>query len=81
MENFIFLTDEGYTFQPNSNAETPDIENLQVIGFANGVTADEAYNNLLATHTYLKETSFNQIFCYKLEDRYEDNRRDFYLKL
>jgi hypothetical protein len=24
----------------------PDIENLQVIGFSNGVTADEAYNNL-----------------------------------
>ena len=43
MDNFIFLTAEGYTFQPDSDAKTPDIENLQVIGFASGVTSDEAY--------------------------------------
>jgi hypothetical protein len=80
MNNYIFLTDEGYTFQPNSNAETPDIENLQIIGFASGITAEDAYSNLLAYHAYLKETSFNQVFCYRLDKAYENTRRDFHLK-
>jgi hypothetical protein len=80
MDNYIFLSAEGYTFQPNSNDETPDIENLQVIGFSNGSTADEAFENLLSTHTYLKETSFGSIFCYKLDKHYEESRREFDLK-
>ncbi|MGH4138228.1 hypothetical protein [Clostridium sp.] len=32
MDNYIFLTDEGYTFMPNSESDMPDVENLQVIG-------------------------------------------------
>lgn len=79
MENFIFLTDEGYTFQPNSSSDTPDIENLQVIGFSIGSTADEAFDNLLSTHAYLRDTSFKNIFCYKLDEHYEDNRKEYYI--
>ena len=80
MDNFIFLTAEGYTFQPDSDAKTPDIENLQVIGFASGVTSDEAYKNLLRTYTYLKETSFSQIFCYRLGEDYEKTKKDYNLR-
>ncbi|MGD8403745.1 MAG: hypothetical protein PVJ21_08800 [Anaerolineales bacterium] len=77
MDNYIFLTDEGYTFQPDTDATTPDIENLQVIGFSNGNTADEAFDNLLDTHAYLKDTSFKRIFCYKLDKQYEENRKEY----
>jgi hypothetical protein len=31
MDNYIFLTDEGYTFQPDSESDVPDIENLLAI--------------------------------------------------
>jgi hypothetical protein len=34
MKDFIFITFEGYTFQPNSNSDIPDIENMQVVGFS-----------------------------------------------
>ena len=77
MDNYIFLTSEGYTFQPNSDAEIPDIENLQVIGFASGNTPDNAFQNLMLDHAYLKETTFNEIFCYKLDRHYEKHRMDF----
>jgi hypothetical protein len=77
MDNFIFLTTEGYTFQPDSDATTPDVENMQVIGFSNGSTADEAFNNLLSTHAYLKDSSFKRIFCYKLDKHYEENRKEY----
>ena len=80
MHNYIFLTDEGYTFQPDSEANMPNIENLQVIGFSSGSTANEAFENLVKTHAYLEETTFDNIFCYKLDAHYEKNRRDFHLK-
>jgi len=80
MNNYIFLTDEGFTFQPDSESDTPDIENLQVLGFASGVSADEVYRNLLVDHAYLKESTFDQIFCYRLDKSYENTRRDFHLK-
>lgn len=80
MDNYIFLTDEGFTFQPDSESDTPDIENLQVIGFASGDTAGQAYRNLLVDHSYLKETAFDQIFCYRLDKSYENTKRVFHLK-
>jgi len=81
MDDYIFLTQEGYTFQPDSDSELPNIENLQVIGFSNGTTADKAYNNLLLDCPYLKETAFNEIFCYRLSKRFEKSRKDYNLKL
>ena len=80
MNSFIFLTSEGFTFQPNLDAETPDVENLQVIGFANGITPDAAFHTLLRNQAYLRETSFNEIFCYKLDKHYEKNRVGFYIQ-
>lgn len=77
MDHYIFLTTEGYTFQPNSDSETPELENLQVIGLASGADPDDAYRDLLLSHSYLKETNFNQIFCYRLDQHYEKHRRDF----
>ncbi|MGH4120863.1 hypothetical protein [Clostridium sp.] len=43
MDNYIFLTDEGYTFMTNSESDVPDIENLQVIGISNGNNEKEAF--------------------------------------
>ena len=46
MKDFIFITFEGYTFQPNSESDIPDIENMQVIGFSKGLNSKEAFENL-----------------------------------
>ena len=79
MDNYIFLTNEGHTFQPNSDTETPDIENLQVIGFSMGANSDEAYKNLLKECAYLKKTTFKEIFGYKLDKDYQQTRKDYNL--
>lgn len=81
MNNFIFLTNEGYTYQPETESDIPDIENMQVIGFSRGLTANDAFTNLLDTHSYLKTTSFENIFCYQLDEHYEETRKDFHLRL
>jgi hypothetical protein len=79
MNNYIFLTDEGYTFQPETEAEPVEIENLQVIGFAKGIDGNDAYRNLLAENPQLQKTSFQRIFCYQLDKDYEGSRRDYQL--
>ena len=79
MNNYIFLTDEGYTFQPETGDEPMEIENLQVIGTAQGADANTAYRNLLADNPHLKPTGFQRIFCYQLEKDDEGSRKDYHL--
>ncbi|BCZ45823.1 hypothetical protein psyc5s11_18900 [Clostridium gelidum] len=77
MNNYIFLTDEGYTYQPNTESDVPDIENLQVIGISCGENEEAAFNNLMAKRRYLLSTSFDEIFCYKLASDYKDSYMEF----
>ena len=58
MNSYIFITTEGFTFQPGSESAEPDVENCQVIGFAKGNSIDEAFENLIAENKYLLKTSF-----------------------
>ena len=80
MDNYIFLTHEGYTFQPDSESDVPDIENLQVIGICNGENEKEAFYNLMGLRRYLISTTFDKIFCYKLSSNYKDSYLEFSIK-
>ncbi len=73
MRAFIFITDEGYTFQPGSESELPDVENLQVLGFAVGVDEKDAFQNLLREDRWLIKTKFDRVQCIEL--KYEDYQR------
>jgi hypothetical protein len=75
IKKFIFLTAEGFTFQPYSETIEPDIENLQVIGFAKGRNPDEAFINLKKEAPDLLETTFNEIFSYELSKEYEASKK------
>lgn len=77
MGEYIFLTTEGLTHQPDSDSVEPDIDNLQVIGFAQGNTVQTAFGNLLELNEYLIDTNFNEIFAIQLAD---DHRHYFSLK-
>ncbi|MDP3878733.1 MAG: hypothetical protein Q8Q07_00300 [Dehalococcoidales bacterium] len=72
MAEYIFLTTEGSTFQPNSISSEPDIENMQVIGFAGGDTVQDASRNLLELNEYLADTSFDDIFAIQLADEHRE---------
>ena len=73
-KRYIFLSAEGFTFQPNSNLEKPDIENLQVIGFAKGRDSKDAFQQLLKENSCLIDTSFDEVFSYELSEGYEETR-------
>lgn len=69
MKSYIFITTEGTTFQPDSDFPGPDIENCQVIGFAEGNSPEEAFDNLIEKDFCLLETSFDEIICFELRHR------------
>ena len=69
MKSYIFITEEGITYQPDSESPEPDIENCQVIGFAKGDSPAEAFDNLVKENGYLLETSFDEVICLELKHR------------
>lgn len=69
MKSFIFITSEGSTFQPGSEALEPDIENCQVLGFADGTSPEDAFKNLIEENGSLLQTSFNETTCIELTGR------------
>ena len=68
MKKFIFITSEGFTFQPNNEDYEPDIENMQVVGFGEGDTIDNAIKFMLKENSYLRKTSFNKIIGIEIKD-------------
>ncbi len=80
MNSYIFLTNEGCTYQLDSESIEPDCENSQLIGIAIGKTQEEAFKNLMNEKKYLRQFNFNEIYCYKLAEDYEESQRYFYIK-
>lgn len=64
MKHFIFLTHEGLTKTPND----ADIENLQVLGIANGDNREKAFDNFIKENEYLLHTDFNEVVTMELKD-------------
>ena len=67
MKSYIFITTEGYTFQPESESIEPDIENCQVVGFGQGKDENQAFENLIVKNSYLLETTFDEVICFELK--------------
>ena len=79
MKSYMFLTSEGYTYQPNSESAEPDIENMQVIGISEGNNTQMAFENLIKNSEYLLETTFDEIFCYELSQNFKESVSHFNL--
>ena len=80
MNKYIFLTTEGYTYQPNSESIEPDCDNAQLIGIAQGENQEETFKDLLDKYYYLKTSNFEEVYCYKLDDSYEKSKKYFHIK-
>lgn len=69
IKDYIFITQEGFTFQPNSQSDIPDIENMQVIGFAHGKNSAEAFEQLKFDNPYLVDTTFDELIALELSSK------------
>ena len=68
VKKFIFVTTEGYTYQPDSQSINPDIENLQVLGFGEGKTVDDALINMISENPHLKNMNFDESIGIELKN-------------
>lgn len=75
MNKYIFLTDEGYTYQPDSTSDIPDCENSQVLGIIEGKDEKDAFQKLINENEFLKESCFTRFYCYELKNN--TIRKDF----
>ncbi len=67
--SFIFITEEGFTYQPKSVSQMPDVDNFQVLGFSQGQTEGKAFKNFLCENEWLGIMTFRKVSCYELKDR------------
>ncbi len=72
MKSYAFLTTEGYTFQPGSDSEEPDIENCQLIGIGKGFSAEEALLDLITSDKNILETKFDKVFSMELGNDHQE---------
>ncbi len=66
MRKYIFITTEGFTFQPGSESTEPDIENMQVIGFGQGDSPRQAMRDMLEGNPYITETAFDEVLAIEI---------------
>jgi len=68
MKKYIFLTDEGFTQGPDGS----EVENLQVLGIAEGADEERALYNLLRENPWIGGTSFNSAMCIEIKNDFKD---------
>ena len=78
MKLFIFLTDEGFTYSGKEDTIEPDVENLQVLGFSQGINEKEAFNRFMSENRHLAEKGFDEIICLQIKGGLESAPR-FYI--
>lgn len=66
LKYFIFLTDEGYTFQPESDFVESEMDNLQVLGFSEGLNINEAIEKFIQENELLNELNFDNVLVFEL---------------
>jgi len=71
MANYVFYTDEGFTMSPNNTK----LDNLQVLGAANGSSLEGALTNLIENNPWINESGFNKekIKHHKILNKQDEN--------
>jgi hypothetical protein len=57
MKSYLFFTKEGFTFDSNNK----EIENMQILGMANGIDVLEAFRSFKINQPYLKDFVFKEV--------------------
>jgi len=57
MKTFIFITDEGFTFDPNNKK----ITNMQILGHGEGEDILEAFKYFKINQSYLSKFAFKKV--------------------
>ena len=59
MKTYLFYTKEGYTYDNLHN----EANNMQILGHADGVDIDEAFNHFKQNQSYISKQAFNNVMA------------------
>ena len=62
MKNYLFFTDEGYCYDPLKK----EIQNIQILGCAEGIDILEAFQNFKENESYLSKFSFKNVIALEI---------------
>ena len=65
---FLFVTFDGVTFS-SPELDEPDVENIQVLGYGEGLDEDEAFKDFLAQNQWVLEKRFEEAICIEIKQR------------
>ncbi len=59
---YLFLTPDGVTYS-SCEEVYPDVENFQVLGWAEGNTEEEAFEEFVKNNKWVLKTNFENVVC------------------
>ncbi len=65
-KKYIILSNQGYTFSPNNDSTEPDIDNIQVLGFAEASTPKVAFEKFCKENEHIKSLGYSKVKLYEL---------------
>lgn len=65
---FLFVTFDGVTFS-SDELDEPDVDNLQVLGYGEGLDEDEAFKDFQAQNQWVLEKRFEEAICVEIKNR------------
>jgi len=70
---FMFLTPNGITC---SSCEEiyPDVDNFQVLGWAEGFTEEEAFEEFVNNNKWITDTNFKNVICIEVKSRIHEGK-------
>lgn len=70
---FMFLTSDGITFSSCKKTE-PDVDNFQVLGWAEGCTEEDAFHNFVNSNRWILETDFEEVISVEVKSRVHEGK-------
>ncbi len=65
---FLFVTFDGVTFS-SPELDEPDVENIQVLGYGEGLDEGEAFRDFLAQNQWVLEKRFEEAISVEIKHR------------
>ncbi len=73
---FLFITPDGIAYS-SSEKLSPDVDNLQVLGYGKGKNEEDALKNFLRSNMWIFNTNFDEIICVEIKKEIPKSKRYF----
>ncbi len=71
LNKYVFITPESLTYTPTCDSPVPDFQDMQIIGFGNRHTVQDAIRDLLELNENLVENRLEKVFSLELRNEHK----------